>query len=108
VRFEFAKVNPELHLIAGPDAGVRPCLGGRHAVRQVDHGAAIGSGPYVVEGYDFGKRVSYLRNPHYWAKDHNTRRGMFNFERIVFKYYKDETVRHEAFKAGEFEISFRK
>ena len=106
VRFEFAKVNPELHLIAAQMPVFARAWVGDTPFDKLSTAQPIGSGPYVVEGYDFGKRVSYIRNPHYWAKEHNTRRGMFNFERIVFKYYKDETVRHEAFKAGEFEFLF--
>jgi len=106
VRFEFAKVNPELHLIAAQMPVFARAWVGDTPFDKLSTAQPIGSGPYVVEGYDFGKRVSYIRNPHYWAKEHNTRLGMFNFERIVFKYYKDETVRHEAFKAGEFEFLF--
>lgn len=104
VRFEFAKVNPELHLIAAQMPVFARAWVQDTPFDKLTTTRPIGSGPYVVESYDFGKRVSYVRNPHYWAKEHNTRRGMFNFERIVFKYYKDETVRHEAFKAGEFEF----
>lgn len=106
VRFEFAKVNPELHLIAAQMPVFARAWVGDKPFDKMSTVLPIGSGPYVVESYDIGKRVSYARNPHYWAKEHNTRRGMFNFERIVFKYYKDETVRHEAFKAGEFEFLF--
>jgi microcin C transport system substrate-binding protein len=106
VRFEFAKVNPELHLIAAQMPVFARAWVGDKQFDKMSTVLPIGSGPYVVESYDFGKRVSYARNPHYWAKENNTRRGMFNFERIVFKYYKDETVRHEAFKAGEFEFLF--
>jgi len=104
VRFEFAKVNPELHLIAAQMPVFARAWVGDTPFDKLNTAQPIGSGPYVVENYDFGKRVSYVRNPHYWARGHNTRRGMFNFDRIIFKYYKDETVRHEAFKAGEFEF----
>jgi len=106
VRFEFAKVNPELHLIAAQMPVFARAWVGDKPFDKMSTVLPIGSGPYVVESYDLGKRVSYARNPQYWAKEHNTRRGMFNFDRIVFKYYKDETVRHEAFKAGEFEFLF--
>ena len=106
VRFEFTKVNPELHLIAAQMPVFARAWVGDTPFDKLTTALPIGSGPYRVESYDFGKRVSYVRNPQYWAKDHNTRRGMFNFERIILKYYKDETVRHEAFKAGEFEFLF--
>ena len=42
--------------------------------------------------------------PNYWARDLNVRRGMFNFDRITFKIYKDNTAQTEAFKAGEFDL----
>lgn len=105
VRFEFARVNPELHLIIANQMPVfaRAWVGNR-PFDSLARAVPLGSGPYILDDYDFGKRVSYRRNPHYWANDLNTRRGMFNFERITFKYYRDETVQHEAFKAGEFEF----
>jgi microcin C transport system substrate-binding protein len=106
VCFEFAKVNPELHLIAAQMPVFARAWVGDKPFDKMSTVLPIGSGPYVVESYDLGKRVSYARNPRYWAMGNNTRRGMFNFDRIVFKYYKDETVRHEAFKAGEFEFLF--
>lgn len=63
----------------------------------------IASGPYRIGRVNFGKDISYERNPDYWARDLGVRRGMFNFDRITFKIYKDNTVQLEALKAGEFD-----
>ena len=63
----------------------------------------VGSGPYVIASYSQGKSITYIRNPDYWAVNHPARKGMFNFDKIVVKYYKDQTVAVEAFKAGEFD-----
>lgn len=104
VRFHFTKRNPELYLIAAQMPVFSRAWAGGKPFNEVVNVRPIGSGPYIVESHEFGKRVSYVRNPHYWAKDQPTRRGMYNFDRIVFKYYKDETVRLEGFKAGEFEF----
>jgi microcin C transport system substrate-binding protein len=52
---------------------------------------------------NFGRDITYDRDPNYWARDLNVRRGMFNFDRITFKIYKDGTAQTEAFKAGEFD-----
>lgn len=106
VRFDFAKVNPELHLIAAQMPVFARSWVGDKAFDKLSTARPIGSGPYILESYDFGKKVSYRRNPEYWAKDLNTRRGQYNFDRIVFKYYRDRTALHEAFKAGEFEFVF--
>jgi microcin C transport system substrate-binding protein len=104
VRFDFARPNPELHLIAAQIPVFARAWVGEQSFDRLATAIPIGSGPYMVERFDLGKRVSYVRNPDYWARDHATRRGLYNFERITYKYYKDETVRLEAFKAGEFDF----
>ncbi len=64
----------------------------------------IGSGPYKIGPVKFGKDITYVVDPNYWAKDLNVRRGTSNFERITVKIYKDNTARLEALKAGEFDL----
>ncbi|MFM8577154.1 MAG: extracellular solute-binding protein, partial [Limnohabitans sp.] len=63
----------------------------------------IGSGPYKIGPVQFGKDITYVRDPNYWARDLNVRRGLYNFDRITYKIYKDSTAQLEAFKAGEFD-----
>lgn len=104
VRFEFAKVNPELYLIVAQMPVFAAHWIGNDAFDKVATRAPIGSGPYTVASYDLGRKIVYARNPNYWARDRATRRGMFNFDRIAFKYYKDETVQLEGLKAGEFDF----
>ena len=62
------------------------------------------TGPYTIAVADSGRRIEFKRDPNYWAKDLPVRRGMFNFDRIVYRYYQDEAVATEAFKAGEFDL----
>jgi microcin C transport system substrate-binding protein len=64
----------------------------------------ITSGPYTIAKADSGRRLEFVRNLDYWAKDIGVRRGMFNWNRVVYRYYKDSAVAREAFKAGEFDI----
>jgi microcin C transport system substrate-binding protein len=64
----------------------------------------ITSGPYSIGEIDPGRRIEFKRNPDYWARDLPVRRGFFNFDRIVYRYYNDDTVATEAFKAGEYDI----
>ena len=63
----------------------------------------IASGPYKIGSMNFGRDITYRRDPNYWAKDLGVRRGMYNFDRITYKIYKDTTAQTEAFKAGEFD-----
>ena len=57
----------------------------------------------MIERFDPSRGITFRRNPDYWGRDLNVRRGSFNFERIQYKLYKDETARLEAFKAGEYD-----
>jgi peptide/nickel transport system substrate-binding protein/microcin C transport system substrate-binding protein len=64
----------------------------------------ITSGPYTIALVDSNRRIEFARNPGYWARDLPVRRGFFNFDRVVYRYYKDNDVAREAFRAGEFDI----
>ncbi len=103
VRFHFKKINRELHLLIAQMPVFSPDWLQGKAFDEINDVPPIASGPYVVDKYDMGKFVTYKRNPDDWAKDLNTRRGMFNFDRITYKYYQDANIALEALKAGEFE-----
>jgi ABC-type oligopeptide transport system substrate-binding subunit len=60
----------------------------------------VSSGPYKIAEIDPGHRIVLARDPDYWAKDLPVNRGQYNFGRMVFDYYRDDTVALEAFKAG--------
>ena len=104
VRFEFVRRNPELHMIAGQIPIFSPHWLGGKKFSDVALERPIASGPYRVGKFELGKSITYVRNPHYWGRDLPARRGMFNFDRVVYKYYRDSTVALEGFKAGEFEF----
>lgn len=102
IKFSFTRVYPELPLITAQIPVFSKKWVGDTPFEKLSRNLPIGTGPYVIEKYRLGKEVTYKRNPKYWAVNSNTRRGMFNFDKIVYKYYKDETIRLEALKAGEF------
>lgn len=64
----------------------------------------IMSGPYTIDQAHAGRRIEFKRDPAYWARELPVVRGFYNFDRVVYRYYKDEAVATEAFKAGEFDI----
>lgn len=64
----------------------------------------ITSGPYTIGTVDRPRRIEFKRNPDYWGRDLAVRRGFYNFDRVVYRLYKDNDVGREAFKAGEFDI----
>ena len=107
VRFDFVRPNSELPLIVGS----LPVFSHRWGVQDKTHKAfdqmvmdvPIASGPYRIGPVQFGKDITYVRDPAYWAQNLNVRKGQFNFDRITYKIYKDSTAQLEAFKAGEFD-----
>lgn len=103
VRFDFKLVNPELPLITGGMPVFSRKWGAGKPLDQIITDPPIGSGPYKIGRVNFGKDISYDRDPAYWARDLNVRRGMFNFDRVTYRIYKDNTAQTEAFKAGEFD-----
>ncbi len=78
--------------------------GGGKPFGQVVSEPPIASGPYVIEHTEGGRRIDFRRRPDYWARDLPVRRGFFNFDRVVYRYYQDEDIQIEAFKAGEFDF----
>ncbi len=108
VRYRFSKPNRELPLTVGGLPVFSRKWGIENGVAKtfdkVVMDMPIGSGPYKIGPVKFGKDITYVRDPDYWARDLNVRRGTSNFERITVKIYKDNTARLEALKAGEFDL----
>ncbi len=108
IRFDFVRPSAELPLVVGSlpvfsrQWGV--VNGQRKPFDQIVTEVPIGSGPYRVERVDFGRDITYERDHQWWAQDVNVRRGQYNFDRITFKIYQDNTAQLEAFKAGEFDF----
>ncbi|SCY60535.1 extracellular solute-binding protein [Desulfoluna spongiiphila] len=64
----------------------------------------LGSGPYRIASVEPGKRITYERVPGYWGRDLPVNKGRYNFDHMVFEYFKDRTVAFEAFKAGHYDL----
>ena len=103
LRFEFARPSAELPLLVGGLPVFSRTWGGGKPFDQVVLDKPVASGPYRIGKLNFGKDISYERDPNYWARDLNVRRGLYNFERISYRIYKDTTAQTEAFKAGDFD-----
>ncbi|MBT5229332.1 MAG: ABC transporter substrate-binding protein [Methylococcales bacterium] len=104
IKFSFKKKNSELHMVVG-DIPIfsKKWVNGR-TFKELITVKPVSSGPYIVGSVKLGKEIQYERNPNYWAKDLPVRKGMYNFDKIIVKYYRDQTVILEALKAGEFDF----
>lgn len=61
-----------------------------------------GSGPYVLDGYEVNRRITYRRNPDYWAWHLPNNVGRHNFDVVRVEYFADDSAAFEAFKTGEY------
>jgi len=66
--------------------------------------APLGSGPYKIKEVQPGHSIFYEREKNYWAKDLPVNRGRYNFDEIIFDYYRDNNVLVEAFKAQKYDL----
>jgi microcin C transport system substrate-binding protein len=108
IRFDFRARTGEAPLLVGTMPIFSPRWGQKKdgtkiAFNELAFDTPIGSGPYIIESFQTGRNIIFKKNPDYWGKNLNVRIGSYNFDRIVYKLFSDDTVRLEAFKAGEFD-----
>ncbi len=65
---------------------------------------ALGSGPYRIKNFEWGRHVTFERVADYWGKDLPVNVGRYNFDEVRFDFYRDLIVAFEAFKAGDYDV----
>ena len=63
----------------------------------------LGSGPYRATEVKPGEFVRLERVKDYWGEKLPVNVGQNNFDEITYVFFKDQTVGHEAFKAGQYD-----
>lgn len=63
-----------------------------------------GSGPYRIDSVEPNRTIIYTRRNDWWAKDLPISKGRYNFDRIRYDVYRDQTVAREAFKSGQYDF----
>ena len=96
--------NRKLPLIVGGLSIVSEAYYRVHAFGETTMEPPLGSGPYRVAKVDPGRSVTYGRVADYWGAQLPNNAGRFNFDTIVYDYYRDRTVLVEALKAGEYDL----
>ncbi|MDB5730259.1 MAG: extracellular solute-binding protein family 5 [Variovorax sp.] len=104
VRFDFARANRELPLVVGGMAVFSRAWGAGKPFDEVTTEPPIASGPYKIGSPRMGRDITYMRDPGYWGAELPARRGHFNFDRVTFKIYLDDTSKFEGLKAGEYDF----
>ena len=96
--------NRKLPLIVGGMAIVSEAYFREREFGETTMEPPLGSGPYRIGKVDPGRSISYERVLDYWGAALPLNVGRFNFDTILYDYYRDRTVLVEALKAGEFDF----
>ncbi|GAB2798686.1 extracellular solute-binding protein [Halomonas shantousis] len=105
VRFDFAADNSrELPLILGQLPVLPEHYWEKRDFAKPTLDIPLGSGPYTIASIDPGRRIVYRKAENYWGQNLPVNRGRHNIERLVYDYYRDQTVALEAFKAGNLDL----
>ncbi|HET8789838.1 MAG TPA: extracellular solute-binding protein [Modicisalibacter sp.] len=105
VRFEFAARNSrELPLILGQLPVLPEHFWKDREFTTPTLDPLLGSGPYRIAHIEPGQRIVYQRVEDYWGENLPVNRGRHNIGRLIFDYYRDQTVALEAFKAGNIDL----
>ena len=64
----------------------------------------IGTGPYRIADYSFGKRIRYVRHLDYWGEQLALNQGRHNFDSIKYQVYSDDVVALSAFKSHYYDF----
>lgn len=64
----------------------------------------LGSGPYKIGAFTPGRSIEYVRVKDWWGADLPVFKGRYNFDRIVYEYFKDQNVSLEALFANQYDF----
>ncbi|PSJ79592.1 extracellular solute-binding protein [Neisseria iguanae] len=103
VVFRFKKKNAELHMILG-ELPVFSHKSYPQGLAAAANTMPIGSGPYRFARADSSRLSEYHRDKNYWAQHLPVRKGRYNFDTVRFKYFKDDSVRIEGIKGGQYDF----
>ncbi len=109
VHFEFKRKGRDLSFVAGslpifsPKWGLK-ADGSRVPFNKIGLEIPVASGPYLIERAVSGQDVAYRRNPAYWGNQVPSRAGSYNFERVIYRIYKDTDTMVAALRAGDFDF----
>ena len=66
---------------------------------------AVGAGPYKIEKYDKGQSITVKKFDKWYGDKVPALKGFYNFEKINFRFTKDDNIMVERFKKGELDFA---
>jgi len=106
VKYTFSILNQELPLITGQMPIIpKHVYGakGKSFGKDFDE-IAIGSGPYTIDKFEFGKYITFKRDHAWWGKDVAVNQGRYNYDKVTWKVFLDPVAQREGFKGGSYDF----
>lgn len=83
---------------------IHPAHVWRDRTQPVTPDLLLSSGPYRLADVQAPRRFVLERHPDYWAADLGVIRGRWNFDRLIFEFFRDGDVALEAFLADDYDL----
>lgn len=64
----------------------------------------LSNGAYKIASVEPGRRIIYERLKDYWAADLLPSKGHYNVDRVVYDFYRDDSIAFESFKSGDLNL----
>jgi ABC-type transport system substrate-binding protein len=64
----------------------------------------VGAGPYILEKYERGQSITLKKFDKWYGTNLPEFKGEFNFDRITFRFTKEDTITIEKFKKGDLDF----
>ena len=104
VTIRFSEPNRELPLIMGLRPVLKKAEWRTRPFTATTRTPITGSGPYRVADVEPGRFVELERDPDWWGADLAVTRGLHNFDRLRFEYYRNADALWSAVKTGAVSI----
>ena len=101
---EGAEANPMLPISVGLYAILPKHYWAERDLTKTTIEPPLGSGPYRMGDFMLGREVTYGRVEDYWGKDIPVMKGRYNWDRVKYDYFRDETIMVEALKGGVLDV----
>ena len=101
---EGAQSNPDLVYVVGGYSILPKHYWESRDINKTTVEPPLGSGPYRVGEFSLGRNLILERVPDYWGAELPVNVGRYNFDRVKFDYFRDESVMLESQKGDVIDV----
>ncbi|HJN49799.1 MAG: extracellular solute-binding protein [Pseudomonadales bacterium] len=99
-----ARSNPDLVFVVGGYSILPKHYWATRDISKTTLLPPLGSGPYRAGKIELGRNIILERVDDYWGAEIPVNRGRYNFDRVKYDYFRDESVQLEAIKGDVIDI----